>query len=60
VVGIEVKATAAPSANDARHLVTLRDRLGDSFVAGVVFHTRPRAFELSERIVATPISAFWA
>ncbi len=60
VVGIEVKATAAPAANDARHLATLRDRLGDSFICGVVFHTGPRVFELSDRILAAPISAFWA
>jgi predicted AAA+ superfamily ATPase len=60
VVGIEVKATAAPAANDARHLATLRDRLGDAFVAGVVFHTGPRGYELGDRIVAAPISAFWA
>lgn len=60
VVGIEVKATAAPAANDARHLATLRDRLGDSFVCGVVFHTGPRVFELGDRILAAPISAFWA
>jgi predicted AAA+ superfamily ATPase len=60
VVGIEVKATAAPAANDARHLATLRDRLGNSFVSGVVFHTGPRVYELGDRIVAAPISAFWA
>jgi uncharacterized protein len=60
VVGIEVKATASPAANDARHLATMRDRLGDAFVAGVVFHTGPRVYELGDRIVAAPISAFWA
>jgi len=60
VVAIEAKASSAPTADDARHLVGLRDRLGEAFVAGVVFHTGPRAYALAERIVAAPISALWA
>ena len=60
VVAIEAKAGAAPTADDARHLVGLRDRLGEAFVAGVVFHTGPRTYALAERIVAAPISALWA
>jgi len=60
VVAIEAKASAAPTADDARHLVGLRDRLGEAFVAGVVFHTGPRTYALAERIVAAPISALWA
>lgn len=59
VLGIEVKATAAPSAGDAKHLRWLRDQLGERFVAGVVLHTGPRAFRLDERIVAAPISTLW-
>ena len=60
VVAIEAKASSAPTADDARHLVGLRDRLGEAFVAGVVFHTGPRTYALAERIVAAPISALWA
>lgn len=59
LIGIEVKATAAPQKNDARHLVWLRDELGERFVGGVLFHTGPRVFRLDERIVAAPISALW-
>lgn len=59
-VGIEVKAISAPTNDDARHLIGLRDRLGDGFVAGVVFHTGPRVYSLSRRILAVPISALWA
>jgi hypothetical protein len=59
VIAIEIKASSAPTAGDARHLVWLRDLLGDRFVAGVVFHTGPRLFEIDERIVAAPISALW-
>lgn len=60
LVGIEVKANAAPTTSDAHHLVGLRDRMGDAFVAGVVLHTGPRSYALSERIVAAPISSLWA
>jgi len=60
IVAIEVKANAAPTSSDARHLVTLRDRLGDAFVAGILFHTGPRAFSLGERVIVVPISALWA
>lgn len=60
VVGMEVKASAAPTGRDARHLVGLRDRLGDTFLAGILFHTGPRTFALAERVMAVPISALWA
>lgn len=60
VVGIEVKATSAPSPHDARHLVWLRDRLGDRFVAGIVFHTGPQPFRLAEGVLALPICALWS
>jgi uncharacterized protein len=59
VIAIEVKATAAPTMKDARHLVWLRDEIGDRFVRGVVFHTGPAPFELSDRVLALPISSLW-
>lgn len=60
LVGIEVKAHAAPDRDSARHLAWLRDQLGERFVAGVVLHTGPRAYLLDERIVAAPIATLWA
>jgi len=60
VAGIEIKATASPGADDARHLVWLRDRLGSRFTMGVVLHTGPTDFEMGDRIVAAPISTLWA
>jgi predicted AAA+ superfamily ATPase len=59
VIGIEVKAGSAPTTKDARHLVWLRDELGDGFVRGIVFHTGQHPFELGERIWALPIAALW-
>ena len=59
VVGIEIKASAAPTAHDARHLLWLRDQLGDSFSAGVVLHTGPATYRLADRITAAPICTLW-
>ena len=60
LIGIEIKAGAAPTTlGDAKHLLWLREELGDRFVAGVVFHTGPRLYELDEKIVAAPISILW-
>lgn len=59
LVAIEIKATASPSASDARHLAWLRDRIGPRFLAGAVLHTGPRPFALSERIYALPICSLW-
>jgi predicted AAA+ superfamily ATPase len=58
-VGVEIKASAAPTPADAAHLGFLRDRLGTRFLGGAVLHTGPRAFVLSERIFALPICALW-
>jgi predicted AAA+ superfamily ATPase len=60
IVGIEIKASAAPSTTDARHLHWLRAALGDRFAAGAVLHTGPRAFRLDDGILAVPICALWA
>jgi uncharacterized protein len=60
VVGIEVKAVAAPTARtDARHLAWLAEQLGERFLAGVVLHTGPHVYRLAERIVAAPIAVLW-
>jgi hypothetical protein len=60
LLAFEVKAGAAPDRDTARPLTWLRDRLGTRFQHGVVFHTGPGLFELSERISAVPICALWA
>ena len=60
IVGIEIKARAAVDRGHARHLIWLRDQLGDDFAAGVVLHTGPRLYQLDERIVAAPIATIWS
>ena len=59
VVALEIKATAAPGSDDAAHLRYLRDQLGERFLGGAVLHTGPRAFALSDRILALPICTLW-
>jgi hypothetical protein len=57
---VEIKAGAAPTRGDARHLTWLRDELGDRFVGGVVLHTGAAVIELDDRIAAVPLSAAWS
>jgi uncharacterized protein len=59
VVGVEVKAAATVRGEDFRHLITLRDRIGASFAAGVVFFTGHRLLPFGDRLLALPISLLW-
>ena len=60
LIGIEIKAAATVTASDARHLTWLRDQTGDAFAAGIVLHTGPHVFAVSDRIVAAPVSTLWS
>lgn len=60
VFAIEVKAGSAPTRDDVRHLIWLRDELGDDFVGGILLHTGQAVTELDHRIAAAPLSAFWS
>jgi hypothetical protein len=57
---LQRRAGTAPTRKDARHLLWLRDELGDNRVRGVVFHTGTQPFELDDRIWALPIATLWA
>lgn len=59
VIGIEVKAGGVVSERDVRHLIWQRDELGDRYLAGLLLHTGQHTYELSDRIVAAPISVLW-
>ena len=60
LIGIEVKAAATATASDTRHLTWLRDKTGDAFTAGIIFHTGPHVFPVHDRIIAAPVSALWS
>ncbi|HEY0638486.1 MAG TPA: hypothetical protein VGD67_12630 [Pseudonocardiaceae bacterium] len=44
---------------DVRHLETLRDGLGDRFVAGVVLYGGGVSLPLGDRLAAVPMSGLW-
>lgn len=60
VIAIEVKASAAPSRTDARHLEWLRSQLGLRFSVGLLVHTGPRVFQIAERVFAVPAAGLWS
>lgn len=60
IIGVEIKARSSATREHARHLIWLRDQLGDAFVAGVVLHTGPHVYPLDDRIVAAPIACIWS
>ena len=59
IAAFEIKAAAAPPKDAARHLVWLRDALGDRFRIGAVLHTGPLPYRLDDRIFAIPICMIW-
>jgi predicted AAA+ superfamily ATPase len=59
IVGIEVKATTSPGANDFKGLEYLRDRLGVRFMAGIILHTGTRARPAGDRLSTLPVAALW-
>jgi hypothetical protein len=59
VVAIEVKAASTVNSDDFRHLAMAREKLDESFVAGLVFYTGPDVLPFGERLAAVPISMLW-
>jgi uncharacterized protein len=59
VVGIEVKASSTVAAGDFRGLRHLAERIGDDFIAGLVFYTGTQTLPFGPRLRAVPVSALW-
>lgn len=57
VFAVECKLSQRPTIGDAKHLVWLRDQLGDKFIEGHVVHTGNATYQLDEHIWATPLAA---
>lgn len=55
VIAMEAKLSETVTIADARHLVSLRDRLGDAFRAGLLIHPGTTAFRIDDRIAAVPL-----
>lgn len=59
VAGVEVKVSATVRGDDFRHLIALRDRLGERFVRGVVLYAGGERLPFGERLEAWPLAALW-
>ena len=60
VIALEIKATASPTANDARHLAWFRDEAGGRFMAGIILHTGAATVQIGTGIWALPICSLWS
>jgi uncharacterized protein len=60
LAGIEVKTSATVRGDDFKHLTTLRDRLGDRFVRGVVLYPGGERLPFGERLEAWPLATLWS
>jgi|SRR6185437_6395268 len=59
LVGIEVKVTATVRGEDFKHLASVRDRVGERFVRGVVLYAGGERLPFGERLEAWPVSMLW-
>jgi uncharacterized protein len=56
VVGIEAKLTQAVDDDDVRHLLWLRDKLGDRLLDSVVVTTGPAAYRRTDQVAVVPLA----
>lgn len=59
VLAFEVKASERVTGADLKGLRTLRDALGDRFIAGVALSTGLRSFTYEDRIHIMPVDRLW-
>jgi uncharacterized protein len=59
LVGIEVKATAAPGADDFKGLRAFAANVGGRFHRGVVLHTGQATVPMGDGMWAMPVEALW-
>lgn len=59
VLAFEVKANERASRADFKGLRSLRELLGGRFIAGVVFSTGARSFNVEDRLFVMPVDRLW-
>ncbi|MGQ0623887.1 MAG: ATP-binding protein [Sporichthyaceae bacterium] len=62
VVGVEIKASTTPRSADFASLALVRDaldRVGGTFLAGIVLHTGSARLPFGDRLVALPLAEVW-
>lgn len=60
VVAIEAKLGGTVESGDVRHLLWLREHLGDDLIDAVVIHTGPQAFRRQDGIAVVPLALLGA
>jgi hypothetical protein len=56
IVAIEAKMDAAIKDEDVKHLIWLRDKLGDRCLDTVVVHTGPEAYRRRDGVAVVPLA----
>ncbi len=59
ILAFEVKANERVSGADLKGLRTLRNILGERFIAGVAFSTGARSYNYEDRIYVMPVDRLW-
>ena len=59
VLAIEVKLTQAVDDADVRHLLWLKDKLGDRLLDSAVVTTGPAAYRRADQVAVVPLGAAW-
>jgi predicted AAA+ superfamily ATPase len=59
LVGIEIKKSASPTANDFKGLRFLSEQTGKKFIRGIVLYTGAESVAFGTNLHAIPISALW-
>lgn len=59
VIAIEVKSAQSVNRTAAKHILALRDRIGDRLVAGVVLYTGRHSYRMEPWLWALPVSQLW-
>jgi hypothetical protein len=54
--GIEVKLGGVVNETDVKHLLWLREQIGDNLIDAVVIHTGPQAYRRPDGIAVVPAS----
>ena len=54
VLAIEVKLGGSVAESDVKHLLWLRDQVGDELIDAIVVHTGPRAYRRTDGIAVVP------
>lgn len=59
LAGVEVKASATVRNEDFKQLASMRDRVGERFLRGVVLYTGGERLPFGERLEAWPLAMLW-